>query len=81
VRLGTSEARHRTATPAVSKETPFQDREGPLSWEPPIGIEPMTYALRVWSRALLARSEVALASRSLVAADGDRWLLTAVPGI
>ena len=25
----------------------FVDREGPLTWEPPIGIEPMTYALRV----------------------------------
>ena len=26
---------------------PFHDRKGPLSWEPPIGIEPMTYSLRV----------------------------------
>ena len=26
---------------------PVQDRKGPLTWEPPIGIEPMTYALRV----------------------------------
>ena len=26
--------------------SPSQDREGALSWEPPIGIEPMTYALR-----------------------------------
>jgi hypothetical protein len=25
---------------------PFLERKGPLSWEPPIGIEPMTYALR-----------------------------------
>ncbi len=25
---------------------PFLDRKGPLTWEPPIGIEPMTYALR-----------------------------------
>ena len=25
---------------------PFHDRKRPLSWEPPIGIEPMTYALR-----------------------------------
>jgi len=40
----------------------------------------MTYALRGYSRAFLARSEVALPSGSLVAADGDRWLLTAVRG-
>src|SRR6185437_12302901 len=24
-----------------------RNREGPVSWEPPIGIEPMTYSLRV----------------------------------
>ena len=39
---------------AVSKpvsKRPFPvrtlNRKGPLTWEPPIGIEPMTYALRV----------------------------------
>src|SRR5262249_50094487 len=48
--------------------------------EPPIGIEPMTYALRGCSRALLAGSKLALASCSQVAAGGDRWLLTAVRG-
>jgi hypothetical protein len=32
------------ANPLARK--PSQDREGPLSWEPPIGIEPVTYALR-----------------------------------
>jgi len=26
--------------------SPFHDRKGALSWEPPLGIEPMTYALR-----------------------------------
>ena len=25
---------------------PFRDREGPLTWEPPAGIEPVTYASR-----------------------------------
>jgi len=40
----------------------------------------MTYALRGCSRALLAGSRPALASCSQVAADGDRWLLTAVRG-
>jgi hypothetical protein len=30
---------------AASKEA-FLDRKGPATWEPPIGIEPMTYALR-----------------------------------
>src|SRR5215471_8853895 len=48
--------------------------------EPPIGIEPMTYALRGCSRALLAGSKLALASCSQVAAGGNRWLLTAVRG-
>jgi len=56
---------------------------GPLTCnfvEPPIGIEPMTYALRGCSRALLARSKPAQASCSQVAAGGDRWLLMAVRG-
>ena len=48
--------------------------------EPPIGIEPMTYALRECSRALLAGSKAAPASCSQVAAGGDRWLLMAVRG-
>jgi len=48
--------------------------------EPPIGIEPMTYALRGCSRALLVGSKRALASCSQVAAGGDRWLLMAVRG-
>jgi hypothetical protein len=48
--------------------------------EPPIGIEPMTYALRGCSRALLAASKPALASCSQVAAGGGRWLLIAVRG-
>jgi hypothetical protein len=48
--------------------------------EPPIGIEPMTYALRECSRALLAGSKPALASCSQVAAGGDRWLLMAIRG-
>jgi hypothetical protein len=30
----------------MSRQTPFLDRKRPLSWEPPIGIEPVTYALR-----------------------------------
>jgi hypothetical protein len=33
--------------PGCKQEGPFLDRKGPLTWEPPIGIEPMTYALRV----------------------------------
>ena len=48
--------------------------------EPPIGIEPMTYALRGCSRALLGDSKFALASCLQVAAGGDRWLLMAVRG-
>jgi hypothetical protein len=36
----------RPVSKPVSKESPFQDRKGALTWEPPIGIEPMTYALR-----------------------------------
>src|SRR5215469_15855300 len=28
------------------RERPFHDRKGSVTWEPPIGIEPMTYALR-----------------------------------
>src|SRR5215472_6559011 len=58
-------------------------RNRPLAYnvsEPPIGIEPMTYALRACSRALLAGSKPALASCLQVAAGGDRWLLTAVRG-
>ena len=51
-----------------------------FEWEPPIGIEPMTYALRGCSRALLAGSKAALASCSQVAAGGNRWLLMAVRG-
>src|SRR6185437_7038669 len=50
------------------------------SWEPPIGIEPMTYALRGCHRALLASPEPGLASCSQVADDGDRWQLMAVRG-
>ena len=48
--------------------------------EPPIGIEPMTYALRECSRAVLAGSRPALPSGSASADDGDRWLLMAVRG-
>ena len=48
--------------------------------EPPIGIEPMTYALRECSRALLAGSRPALPSGSASADGGDRWLLMAVRG-
>ena len=48
--------------------------------EPPIGIEPMTYALRGCSRALPAGSESVLAPCWQVAAGGDRWLLMAVRG-
>jgi len=48
--------------------------------EPPIGIEPMTYALRAGSRALLAGSNLVPASGSQVAAVGDCWLLTVVRG-
>lgn len=36
-------------TPLLARplaKRPFRDRKGPLTWEPPIGIEPMTYALR-----------------------------------
>ena len=43
-------------------------------------IEPMTYALRACSRALVAGSRSALASCSQVAAVGDRWPLMAVRG-
>ena len=50
------------------------------SWEPPIGIEPMTYALRGCHRALLASSKPGLASCSQVADGGDRWQLMAVRG-
>jgi hypothetical protein len=31
---------------ACQQESPCQDRKRLVSWEPPIGIEPMTYALR-----------------------------------
>ena len=48
--------------------------------EPPIGIEPMTYALRDCSHALLTASKPARASCSQVAAGGDRWLLMAARG-
>jgi len=48
--------------------------------EPPIGIEPMTYALRGCSGALLPGSKPVRASCSQVAAGGDRWLLMAVRG-
>jgi hypothetical protein len=48
--------------------------------EPPIGIEPMTYALRECSHALLAGSKPALALCSQGAAVADRWLLMAVRG-
>jgi integrase len=72
------------ADPAITlrvyAHSPFHDRKGPLSWEPPIGIEPMTYALRGCHGALLAGSEPALASCSQVATGGDRWLLMAVRG-
>jgi len=40
----------------------------------------LSYALRGCSRALLAGSNLALASCSRVDADGDRWLLMAVRG-
>ena len=55
-------------------------RSWAFSVEPPIGIEPMTYALRAGSRALLAGANLMPASGSQVAAGGDRWLLTAVRG-
>src|SRR5215471_16725237 len=48
--------------------------------EPPIGIEPMTYALRACSVALLAGSILALPSCSQVAAGGHHWLLMVVRG-
>jgi hypothetical protein len=51
-----------------------------VTWEPSIGIEPMTYELRGCSRALLAGSKSALASCSQVAAVGDRWLFGDVSG-
>jgi hypothetical protein len=50
------------------------------SWEPPIGIEPMTYALRACSGALLVSSKLALASCSQVAIGGHRWPLMVVRG-
>src|SRR6516225_3141976 len=59
-------------------------QKGPLTWalsEPPIGIEPMTYASRACFRALLVASKHVQASSSQIAAGGDRWLLTAVRGL
>jgi hypothetical protein len=35
-----------TVRPRQHTGGPFHDRKRPLTWEPPIGIEPMTYALR-----------------------------------
>ena len=73
----------------ITRSGRFSPRRGPRyrtssiyasELEPPIGIEPMTYALRGCHRALLAGSKSALASCSQVAAGGDRWLLTAVRG-
>jgi hypothetical protein len=49
--------------------------------EPPIEIEPMTYALRVRFHALLTGAKPAFASSLQGAAGGDRWLLTAVRDI
>src|SRR6185312_4065778 len=48
--------------------------------EPPIGIEPMTYAVRGCHSALLVGSKPALASCSQVAAGDNHWLLTAIRG-
>jgi hypothetical protein len=36
----------RRRCPTHRQESPFDERKRPLSWEPPIGIEPMTFALR-----------------------------------
>ncbi len=36
----------RPVSKPVSKKAPSKIGKGALSWEPPIGIEPMTYALR-----------------------------------
>ena len=48
--------------------------------EPPIGIKPMTYALRGCSRALLAGPKPALTSCSQVTVGGGHWLLMAIRG-
>jgi hypothetical protein len=39
----------------VSRKALSENRKGPLTWEPPIGIEPMTYSLRVLVRAVRQR--------------------------
>jgi hypothetical protein len=38
---------HPVSHPPAAKVPPRNIGEGPLTWEPPIGIEPMTYSLRV----------------------------------
>jgi hypothetical protein len=50
------------------REGPFHDRKGPLTCEPPIGIEPMTYALRggLESSAAVHRVTSAVLARLLV---------------
>ncbi len=63
----------------------FHDRKGPLSWEPPIGIEPMTYALRgACSRAAHALAAqmapvIALMALAALGLSGDDEQLV-IPG-
>jgi hypothetical protein len=51
-----------------------------LGVEPPIGVEPMTYALRGCHGALLTGSIPALASCSQVRVDGGCWLVMVIRG-
>ena len=61
-------------------QAPFHARKGPLSWEPPIGIEPMTYALRGGLRSSTAvhRRHLGLVALFFMAADSTR--IQARPG-
>src|SRR5215469_10678814 len=59
---------------------PFHDRMRPLTWEPPWGIEPQTYALRACHYALLPESGRHRRCDSQGATVGGCWLFTVLRG-
>jgi hypothetical protein len=70
----------RAVSKPVSNKGPLHDRKGRLTWEPPIGIEPMTYALRGCNRALLVEPKPCSHRGSRSAGAGDQRLLMVVRG-
>jgi hypothetical protein len=54
----------------VSTKAPFMIGRGSLAWEPPIGIEPMTYALREGREASSAVQAVTIGPLRQLPAPG-----------